>query len=96
MCSAHKHHRVCTVGLCTMERCVLVHFVVGGFGLAGLPWHCWEGSVVDHLPAVGYYLGSGANYFELSLVDCWGQASWDDFVVRTLVPTEWVEWGHGL
>ena len=50
------------VGLCTTGRCVLVDFVVGGFGLAGLPQHCWEGLVVDHLPAVGYFLGCGAGY----------------------------------
>ena len=40
---------------------------------------------------VGYFLGCGASCFYLSLVDCWGQASWDGFVVRTLVPMEWVE-----
>ena len=34
--------------------------------------------------------------FELSLIDCWGQAGWDGFVVQTLVPTEWVERGRGL
>ena len=96
MCSSHKCHRVCTVGLCAMGRCVLVHFVVGGFGLAGLPWPCWEGSVVDCLPAVGYCLGYGTSYFELSLIDCWGQAGWDSFVVQTLVPMEQVEQGWGL
>ena len=72
MCSAHKHHRVCTVGLCETECCVLVHSVVGGFGLVGLPRHCWEGSVVDRLLAIGYCLGCGVSYFELSLVDYWG------------------------
>ena len=51
------------VGSCAMGCCVLVHFVVGGFGLAGLPQHCWEGSVVDCLPMVGYWLGSEADYF---------------------------------
>ena len=99
MCNAHKHHRVCMVGLCATGHCVLVHSVMGGFGLDGLPQHCWEGSVVDRLPLVGYFLGCGPGYFELSLVDCWGQASWDGFVVRTLVPTEWmeqVEQGRGL
>ena len=45
-CSAHKHHRVCTVGLCATGRCVLVHFVMGGFGWVGLLRHCWEGLVV--------------------------------------------------
>ena len=63
MCSAHKHHRVCTIGLCAMGHCVLVHFVVGGFELVGLPRHCWEGSVVDRLPTVGYWLGFKVDYF---------------------------------
>ena len=96
MCSSHKLHRVCMVGLCAMGHCILVHSIVGGFGLVGLSWHCWEGSVVDRLPTVGYWLGSKADYFYLSLVDCWGQAVWDGFVVRTLVPTERVEGGRGL
>ena len=96
MCSAHRPHRVCMVGLCTTGRCVLVHLVAGGSRLADLPWHCWEGSVVDHLPVVGYFLGCRAGYFKLSLVDCWGQAGWVIFVVRTLVPTERVEQGWGL
>ena len=68
MCNVHKHHRVCMVGLCTMEHHVLVHFVVGGFGLADLPRHCWEGLVVDRLPAVGYWLGSGAFFSSLPLL----------------------------
>ena len=42
------------------------------------------------------YLGSGVDYFKLALIDCWGQAGWDDFVVRTLVLIERVEWGRGL
>ena len=63
MCSAHKHHIVCTVGLCAMGRYILVHFVVGGFGRVGLLWHYWEGLVVDRLPLVGYWLGSRADYF---------------------------------
>ena len=58
--------------------------------------HCWEGLVVDHLPVVDYCLGCRACCFHLSLVDCWGQAGWDGFVVRTLVPTERVEEGGGL
>ena len=32
MCSSHKHHRVCTVGLCATGHCVLVHFVMGVLG----------------------------------------------------------------
>ena len=31
--------------------------------LAGLLRNCWEGSVVDHLPAIGYFLGCGGGYF---------------------------------
>ena len=72
MCNADKHHKVCTVGLCATERCVLVHFVMGSFGVVGLLWHCWEGSIVDRLPVVGYFLGCGASYFKIVLVDCWG------------------------
>ena len=45
---------------------------------------------------VGCCLGSRVDYFYLALVDCWGQASWDGFVVRTLVPMEWVERARGL
>ena len=96
MCSARRPHKVCTVGLCAMGHYVLVHLVVGGFGWVGLLQHCWEGLVVDHLPTVGYWPGSRADYFYLSLVDCWGQAGWDSFVVQTLVPTGCVERGQGL
>ena len=59
MCSGHKHNRVCKVDLCIMRLCVLVHFFVGGFGQVGLPRHYWKGLVVDHLPAIGYWLGVG-------------------------------------
>ena len=93
MCNSHKHNRVCMVGLCAIEHCVLVHSVMGGFGLAGFLRHYWEGSVVDCLHAVGYCLGCRADYFKLSLVDCWAKVGWDGFVVRTLVPTERVEQG---
>ena len=52
--------------------------------------------VVDHLLAISYCLGCRVGYFELSLVDYWGQAGWDSFFVRTLVPMEWVEQGRGI
>ena len=68
MCSAHRPHIVCTVGLFATERCILVHLVVEDFGLAGLPRHCWEDLVVDCLPAVDCFLGSGVSYSWLSLV----------------------------
>ena len=84
------------VGLCAMEHYVLVHLVVGDFGQVGLLRHCWEDLVVDRIPAVSYCLGSKVNYFGLALIDCWGKAGWDGFVVQTLVPTEWVEQGQGL
>ena len=74
MCNAHRHHKFYMVGLCTTRHYVLVDFVMGGFGLVGLLQHCWEGSVVDHLPAVGYFLGCGAGCFYLALVGCWGKA----------------------
>ena len=96
MCSAHKHHRVCTIGLCETRRCVLVHLVVGDFGWVSLLRHCWEGLVIDRLPVVGYWLGSGADYYGPHLVDYWGLAGWDDFVVKILVPVEQVEWGRGI
>ena len=60
------------VGLCATERRVLVHLVMGGFGWVGSLQHCWEDLVVDCLPTVGYWLGSGVDYSELALVDCWG------------------------
>ena len=69
------------VGLYAMGCCILVHLVIEDFGLAGFPWHCWEGLVVDRLPTVGYCLGCGASCFYLALVDCWGKAGWDSFVV---------------
>ena len=61
---------------------------MGDFGKVVLLQHCWEGLVVDGLPTVGYWLGSGADYFGPTLVDYWGLAGWDDFVVQVLVPTE--------
>ena len=51
------------VGLCAMGHCVLVYLVVEDSGLVGLLRHYWEDSVVDHLPAVGYWLGSEVDYF---------------------------------
>ena len=51
------------VGLYTMEHCILVHLVVEDFRLASSLWHCWEDLVVDRLPVVGYWLGSGVDYF---------------------------------
>ena len=41
-------------------------------------------------------LGFGVGYSWLALVGYWGQAGWDSFAVRTLVPMERVEWGRGL
>ena len=93
MCSARRPRIVCTVGLYAMERCILVHLVVKYFGLANLPWHCWEDSVVDHLPAVGCFLGSGLVYSWLSLVGYWGQAGWDGFAMQTPIP---MEQGQGI
>ena len=52
--------------------------------------------VVDHLPAVDYWLGSGVCCFWLALFGYWGLAGWDGFVVQTPVPTEQVEQGRGL
>ena len=75
MCSAHKHHIMYTVGLCAMGHCILVRLVMGGFELVGFPWHCWEGLVVDRLPVVDYFLGSGLDYFWPALVGYWGLAS---------------------
>ena len=63
MCNAHKHHRVYKVGLCTTERCILVHLVVGEFGWVGFSRNCWEDLVIGHLPVVDYWLGFGADYF---------------------------------
>ena len=104
MCSAHRPHIVCMVGLCATGNSALVHLVVRGFGLVNLPWHCWEGLVVDCLPVVGYFLGCGVDYclgfgvsyFWLALVGYWGLASWDSFVVQTPIPTEQVEKGRGI
>ena len=96
MCNAHKHHRVYKGCLCTTERCVLVHSIVGGFGRVGLLWHCWEGLVVDRLPTVDYWLGSKVDCFWLALVGYWGMAGWDGFVVQTPIPTEQVEPGRGI
>ena len=66
------------------------------FGPTCFPQHCWEGLVVDRLPSIDCFLGSGLDYFWLALVCYWGLAGWDDFVVQILVPTEQVEWGRGL
>ena len=63
MCSAYRPHKVCMVGLCATGHCVLVHLVVGCFGGMDLLRHCWEGLVVDRLPAFGYWLGSRADFF---------------------------------
>ena len=68
MCSAHKHHIVCMVWLCATGCCVLVQFVVGGFGWVGLLWPCWEDLVVDHLPAVDCCLGYRLDYLWPTLV----------------------------
>ena len=49
-----------------------MRLVAEDFGLAGLPRHCWEGLVVDHLPVVDCCLGFGLGYFWLALVGYWG------------------------
>ena len=51
------------VGLCATGHYVLVCLVMGGFELADLLRHCWEGSVVDPVPTIDYCLGYGAGYF---------------------------------
>ena len=51
------------VGLYTTEHCVSMHLVMEDFWQVGLSQHCWEGLVIDRLPVVGYWLGSGADYF---------------------------------
>ena len=61
---------------------------VEDFGLVGSPQHCWENFVVDRLPMVGCFLGSGIGYSWLALVGYWGLAGWDGFVVQTPVPME--------
>ena len=66
------------------------------FWLTGLPRHCWEGLVVDHLPAVDCCLGSGVGYSWLALVSNWGLAGWYGFAVQTPIPMERVEQGRGL
>ena len=96
MCSSHRPHRVCMVGLYATGRCVLVRLVMGDFGQVSFPWHCWVGLVVDHLPAVNYWLGFGVDYSDPALVDYWGLAGWDGYVVQTPVPMERVEQGWGL
>ena len=50
------------VGLYAMGHCVSVHLVMEDFGLDILLWHCWEGLVVDRLPAVDCCLGFGVDY----------------------------------
>ena len=50
------------VGLCATGHCVLVHLVMEDFGLVGLPWNYWEGLVVNLLPVVDCFLGSGVGY----------------------------------
>ena len=84
------------VGLYTMERCVLVRLVVGGFELVSLPRHCWEGSVVDHLLMVGCCLDSWLSYLWLSLVGFVGMVGWDGFAMQTLDPKLLAELGWGL
>ena len=68
-----------------------MHFAAEDFALAVLPWHCWEGLVVDRLPVIDCFLGPRLSYFWLSLVGYWGLAGWDGFVVQTPVPMEQVE-----
>ena len=60
------------VGLYAIGRSISVHLVMEDFGLAGLLRHCWEGLVVDRLPMVDCFLGSGVNYSWLALVGYWG------------------------
>ena len=70
--------------------------VAEDFGLASLPRHCWEGLVVDRLPAVDYCLGFGLGYFWLSRVGYWGLAGWDGFAMQTPVLKVLAEYGRGL
>ena len=91
MCSSHRPHIVCTVGLYATEHCILVHLVIEDFGLAGSLWHCWEDLVVDRLLAADCCLGSRVGYSWLALVGYWGLAGWDGFAVQTPVPMEQVE-----
>ena len=76
------------VGLYAIGHCISIHLVVEGFGLAGLLQHCWEGLFVDRLPALDCCLGFGVGYSYLALDGYWGLASWDGFVVQTLVPSK--------
>ena len=64
-----------------------VDLVMEDFGQVGLPRHCWEGLLVDLLPVIDYWVGFRASYSRPDLVDYWGLAGWDCFVVQTLVPT---------
>ena len=58
-----------------------MHLLVGGLGQVDALRHYWEGSVVYRLPMVDYWLGFGVDYSGISLVDNWGLAGWDNFVV---------------
>ena len=69
------------VGLYATRCYVSVQLVMEDFWLDGLPWHCWEGLVVDRLPMVDCFLGSGVSYSWLSLVGYWGLAGWDGFAM---------------
>ena len=93
MCSAHRPRIVCIVGLCATARCAMVRLVVVDFGLAGLPWHCWEDLVVDHLPMVDCFFGSRLSYFWLALVGYWGLDGWDGFAMQTPILKVLVKWG---
>ena len=84
------------VGSYATGHCVSVHLVVEDFGLAGLPRHCWEDLVVDHLLVVDYCLGSGVSCFWIALVGYWGLAGWDSFAMQTPVLKVLEEWGWGL
>ena len=52
--------------------------------------------VVERLLVVDYWLGFEVDYSGPTLVDYWGMASWDNFVVQILVLTKRVEQGSGL
>ena len=62
--------------------------VAEDFGLSGFPRHCWESLVVDRLPTVDCFLSSRVSYSYLSLIDYWGLAGWDGFVVQTPILME--------
>ena len=60
-------------------------WVVGDFETVDLLQCCWEDLVVGRLLVFGCCPNSYLGYFSLSLVDYWGNVSWDNFVGKKLV-----------